>query len=347
MVIGRIPAKDGLWSIAQKIKALEDGQDPIPGNSALSAISLMDLHQCLSHISPSTAIKLINDCSLDGIVVRDRNVDFCEVCALAKIKHLPFPKSRRYPAENLRDIVHSDVWGPAQMAALGGSSYMVTFINEHTQYGTIGGLRAKSGVFNEYKFFEAWLKVQFGKDIKHFQLDCGGEYMGNEFTQHLRKHGTTRQLTVHDSPPSNRIAERCNGVIVEHVRAMLIDSGLPKFLWLEAMKLAMWVRNRTTTHALSGKTPYEALYRVKPDMSNIHLWGSRVWVHDLTAGKLDPRGREGHFVAKVQVSVTALIPVTIAGQVVDEDITDIILLLLCLGHPVPKRPIAVIVIEEF
>lgn len=50
------------------------------------------------------------------------------------------------------------------------------------------------------------------------------------------------------------------------------------------------------------------------------------------------------FIAEVQVSVTALIPVTIAGQVVDEDITDIALL-LCLGHPVPKRPI--VVIEEF
>ena len=77
---------------------------------------------------------------------------------------------------------------------------------------------------------------------------------------------------------------------------MLIDSGLPKFLWLEAMQFAMWIRNRTTTHALGGKTPYEALYGVKPDMSNLHLWGSRVWVRDLTAGKLDPRGREGRFV---------------------------------------------------
>ena len=50
------------------------------------------------------------------------------------------------------------------------------------------------------------------------------------------------------------------------------------------------------------------------------------------------------FIDEVQVSVTVLIPVTTAGQVVDEDITDIVLL-LCLGHPVPKRPI--VLIEEF
>ena len=42
--------------------------------------------------------------------------------------------------------------------------------------------------------------------------------------------------------------------------------------------------------------PYEAFYGVKPDIGDVHLWGSRVWVRDLTAGKLDPRGREGCFV---------------------------------------------------
>ena len=162
--------------------------------------------------------------------------------------------------------------------------------------GKVEGLRAKSGAFDEYKYYEAWLKVQFGKDIKHFQTDRGGEYMGNELTHHLRERGTTRQLTVHDSPPSNGIAERCNGILAEHVRAMLIDSGLPKFLWLEAMKFAMWIRNRTTTRALKGQTPFGALYGVKPNISGIHLWGSRIWVRNLTAGKLEPRGREGRFI---------------------------------------------------
>ena len=100
-------------------------------------------------------------------------------------------------------------------------------------------------------------------------------------------------MTVHDSPPSYRIAERYNSVLVEHIRAMLIDSGLPRFLWLEAMKFSIWVRNWMTTHALGGRTPYEALYRAKLNISNIYLWGSRVWVRNLMAGKLDPGGVRG------------------------------------------------------
>ena len=40
---------------------------------------------------------------------------------------------------------------------------------------------------------------------------------------------------------------------------MLIDAGLTKFLWLEDLKFAMWIRNRTTTHVLNRKVPYEPL----------------------------------------------------------------------------------------
>ena len=176
---------------------------------------------------------------------------------------------------------------------IGGASCTVTFIDKHSWFGVVAGLHAKSEVLGEYKCREAWLKVQFRKDIWRLQSDCGGEYMGNEFSQHLREHGTVRQLTVHDHRLRTELPKRCNGILVEHVHAMLIDSGLPRFLWLEAMKFAMWIRNRTTTHALYGKTPYEVLYRVKLEIRDIHLWGSRVWAQSLTAGKLDPRGQEG------------------------------------------------------
>ena len=295
VVIGKIPAVNGLWSV-RSAKALENGTSLLPGNRVSTAVSLMDLHRCLGHISPSTAAQLIDKQILTGVTLRDRNVEFCEVCALAKIKRHPFPKTRSHPAQDIGDVIHSDVWGPASVQAIGGDQYGITWIDEKTRYGVVEGMRAKSDAFEEYKAYEAWLRVQRGKSVRSLQTDRGGEYMSNAFAAHLRQRGTTRLLTVHDSSPSNGIAERCNGVLLEHVRALLVDSGLPKFLWKEALKYAMWIRNRTTTHLLDGITPYEAFYGVKPDISDIHLWGSRVWVRDLTAGKLDPRGREGRFI---------------------------------------------------
>lgn len=34
-------------------------------------------------------------------------------------------------------------------------------------------------------------------------------------------------------------------------------------------------------------TPYEALAGHKPNLSNLHEWGAKVWVHDATNSKLE------------------------------------------------------------
>jgi len=83
---------------------------------------------------------------------------------------------------------------------------------------------------------------------------------------------------------------------MEKVRAMLHDSQLPKFLWGEALNHAVYLKNRTWTRALKGTTPYEVLTGSKPDLSTLHPWGSRVWVHDTSGSKLDGRAKEGHWV---------------------------------------------------
>ena len=38
--------------------------------------------------------------------------------------------------------------------------------------------------------------------------------------------------------------------------ALLIQSGLTRFLWEEAMKHTIWLQNHTPAQALDGKTPY-------------------------------------------------------------------------------------------
>ena len=47
---------------------------------------------------------------------------------------------------------------------------------------------------------------------------------------------------------------------------MLHASQLPKFLWGEAVKHAVWLKNRTSTRVLDGKTPYEIFYGTKPNL---------------------------------------------------------------------------------
>ena len=71
--------------------------------------------------------------------------------------------------------------------------------------------------------------------------------MSDEFTKYLESKGTKRELTVHDTPGQNGIAERKNRVLRDDAIALLIAAGLPQTLWAEAISHACWLNNRCTT----------------------------------------------------------------------------------------------------
>ncbi|KAE9390854.1 hypothetical protein BT96DRAFT_750865, partial [Gymnopus androsaceus JB14] len=56
---------------------------------------------------------------------------------------------------------------------------------------------------------------------------------------------------------------------------MLHSSGLPRNLWGEALKHAIWLKNRSVTHALGNKTPYKVMFAEKPNLSHIQEWGAK------------------------------------------------------------------------
>ena len=108
---------------------------------------------------------------------------------------------------------------------------------------------------------------------------------------------------MHDTPVYNGVAERLNRVLLECTQAFLHSSALPKFLWGEAVKHAVWLKNRTATHALpNGKTPYKMLYGKKPNLAGLREWGTKVWVHDDSGTKLDGRSRIGRWIGFEEVS---------------------------------------------
>ena len=77
---------------------------------------------------------------------------------------------------------------------------------------------------------------------------------------------------------------------------MLHESGLPCMLWGEAVRHAIWLKNRMPMKALDGGMPLEAATGQKPDLSRAHIWGSRIWVRVEGGMMLGGRVVEGHWV---------------------------------------------------
>ena len=88
------------------------------------------------------------------------------------------------------------------------------------------------------------------------RTDRDGEYYGRYiedgqapglFTKFLQKNRIVSQYTMPDSLDQNGVAERRNQTLMDMVRSMLSNSKLPKSLWTEALKTAVYILNRVLT----------------------------------------------------------------------------------------------------
>jgi Integrase core domain. len=171
----------------------------------------------------------------------------CDACAHVKSTRKPIRKEREKPqAKAIGDKVHSDLWGPTPVRTPQHKEYYVSFMDDYSWYTHLYLIQHKDDTFEVYKAYEALINTQYEAKIKILHTDRGGEFLGHEFANHLSAVGTIRNLTVHDTPEHNGIAEWLNHTLLEKVCAMLHVSGLPQNLWGEAVKHAIYLKNRTS-----------------------------------------------------------------------------------------------------
>ena len=292
-IIGRIPESRGLYRVFDvQLKVQHTAY------TAVKQISINELHRRMGHVNHEDLRRMVKEQMVVGINLdMTSKPDFCETCVKAKAPRKPFPKESKMEYKAYSDKVITDVWGPALVKSLGGKDYFLLFQDLYSHEERIYFLKHKSEVFEHYKKYEAWLKVQRKGRIIILGCDRGGEFTSKEFNDHLEFSGTARHLTVHDSPASNGAAERANRTHLDGARAMMEEAKLPRTLWAEAINYHVWIRNRVPTRAIrDSKTPYEIATGNKPDLSNVHPWGCKVWVKRLDVGKLEPRAEECRFV---------------------------------------------------
>jgi transposase InsO family protein len=115
---------------------------------------------------------------------------------LWKKKRVRFLRVGKEKKNERLELVHTDVWGPAQVSSLGGFHYYVTFIDDATRKTWVYCIRQKSDVFDTFKKWKALVENETGKSLKCLRSDNGGEYCNKEFDDYCSYHGIRREKTV-------------------------------------------------------------------------------------------------------------------------------------------------------
>ena len=237
-------------------------------------------HRRYGHVGFKTLEILAANQMVDGFdYQKSRDEKFCEPCIDGKHHKSAFPSAGGRRATEILELVHTDVCGKLDTKSLSGCEYFLTFIDDKSRFAWVYVLKQKSEVFSKFVEWKTMIEKATGKSVKTLRTDNGGEYIAKDFEQYLKVNGIRHQLTVRKTPEQNGVAERFNRTVVEMVRAMLSDSGLAKKFWAEALATACYLRNRSSTTAVKGMTPHEALYGEKPCVQNLKIFGCDAYAH--------------------------------------------------------------------
>ncbi|KAE8667838.1 hypothetical protein F3Y22_tig00112368pilonHSYRG00011 [Hibiscus syriacus] len=261
--------------------------------ASCSSDSSMLWHQKLGHLSEQGMKVLVEQKLLPGLT--NVSLPLCEHCITSKQHRLKFNTSNSR-GKSVLELVHSNVW-QAPVTSLGGAKYFVSFIDDYSRRCWVYPIKKKSDVFSTFKNFKARVELDSGNNIKCFRTDNGEEYTSEEFDDFCRKKGIKRQFTVANTPQQNGVAERMNITLLERTRAMLRDVGLEKSFWAEAVNTACYLVNRAPSTAIELETPMETWTGKPTDYSNLHVFGSIVYVmyNSQEISKLDPKSRKFKF----------------------------------------------------
>ena len=237
-------------------------------------------HRRYGHLGNDSLRQLAVEQLVDGFKFDTlKKISFCDACTEGKHHKSPFPTGGGAKAEDVLDLVHTDVCGKLSSRSIGGAEYFVTFIDDKSWYVWLYVLKSKSEVFSKFRDWKAMVEWSTGRKFNVLRSDNSREYKSEKFDQYLKSEGIRHELTVPKSPQQNGVAERLNRTLVEMTRSMLAGSGLPQKFWAETLSTAVYLRNYSPTKAVKSLTPFEAFHGKKPDVGHLRSFGCECYAH--------------------------------------------------------------------
>ena len=201
--IARVSMKDKMY-ILRAVSRIKPEISMIAATSNSNTGKDMDIwHARLGHL-PEQKIEELKKC-VTGLEIKklanymETNNDLCKGCVKGRLSVQNFSKSStKEPKTNdVLELIHSDIMGPMNKISVGGSRYILNFIDDYSRYVKVYFIKRKSQVFDYFMEYKSMMEGQTGKKVKCIRTDNGKELVNTKFGRECKLSGIIHQTTVH------------------------------------------------------------------------------------------------------------------------------------------------------
>jgi hypothetical protein len=231
-----------------------------------------------------------------------KRLPFCEACAFGKSQKI-ISRGTQERTDRPGQKLHMDLVGPITPVGIGNVRWFLASADDYCRWRRVETLKHKGDAEEALQGMVNWAETQWNTKVQAIRLDGGREYGFTRLDRWAKDRGTKIETTESYTPHQNGVAERSIGLICRMARTMILDSGLPLYLWPEAINMAIEILNRLPTDALAGKVPYTLQDKQKraPQMDFLRRFGQACIVHlpeetRVKSAKFSTRGQKGFIV---------------------------------------------------
>ena len=272
-----------------------------PKYSAMAAHSMDLWHQRLGHVSDNVLKIMARKGLVDGLELSTTTRSLCDACHMGKQTSSIHP-SRGGPRDcEPGQRWHTDV-GFMSGKSLDGYTMYIVFKDEVSAFRRVYFMSAKEQVPATVKAFIRWAEIESGRKVVSIRTDNGSEYVNHEVDDFFEEHGISHERSPAYVKQANGMAERENRTLADTMRSLLHNTNLSEdekcLLWVDAMALATYIRNRVLNRGRTDVTPFELFYGKKPNVASLRIFGSPAFVKvpEAKRRKIDPKSTKMIFI---------------------------------------------------
>jgi hypothetical protein len=163
------------------------------------------------------------------------------------------------------------------------------FVDHYSKFMWLFTLTYKTDLPEIFKTLHLLLERKLNTKFLSLYTDGGGEFQSLQ--PYLKHHGIEHLVSPPYTPQRVAAVERRHRHVIDTAKTLLHQASIPPQFWSFACQHAVFLVNKLPTPVLRDRSPYEVLFKTKPNFDNIKVFGSLCypWLKPYTKHKLEPR----------------------------------------------------------